>query len=375
MSHERYRFVFLGLSITSSWGNGHATTYRALLRQLALRGHEVVFLERDRPYYAENRDLPSPPYASLSLYGSLAELEDAHASTVREADVVVIGSYVPDGIAVARWAQALAPGRTAFYDIDTPVTLHDLAAGRCAYLSPELIGDFSLYLSFTGGPTLDVLAKRYGAPLVRPLYCSADPDAYYPASLPPTLDLGYLGTYSVDRQPTLDRLLLAPASRWQAGRFAIVGAQYPASLAWPANVRHTPHLHPADHREFYGSQRFTLNVTREAMLAVGHSPSVRLFEAAACGTPVISDAWEGLDTFFAPGREIFVAKTTDEVVAILRDVSEQERLRVGAAARERFLRDHTATARALSLEAYTREMLAARTARARRTSTEPRVMS
>ena len=374
-SSERRRFVVLGLSITSSWGNGHATTYRALLRQLAALGHEITFIERDLPYYAANRDLPAAPYARTCLYSSLEELFDTHRTAVRDADLVVVGSYVPEGIAAGRWVQDLAPGRSAFYDIDTPVTLADLASGQCTYLAPELIPGFSLYLSFTGGPTLDFIASRYGAPCVRPLYCSADPDTYYPDRVLTSLDLGYLGTYSSDRQPALSRLLLEPARQWSDGRFAVAGAQYPATLAWPANVRHIAHLHPAEHRHFYGAQRFTLNVTREAMVRLGFSPSVRLFEAAACGVPIISDEWAGLAEFFEPGREIFVARTTEEALAIVRDLPEKERVAVATAGRERFLREHTARARALTLDGYTQELLEQKGARTRPKPTQPRVQS
>lgn len=369
---ERRRYVFLGLSITSSWGNGHATTYRALLRQLAALGHEVTFLERDLPFYAANRDLPQPPYARTILYSSLDELFGRHRAIVRDADLAVVGSYVPQGIEVARWVQEVARERAAFYDIDTPVTLASLAAGTCEYLEPALIPGFCLYLSFTGGPTLDFIARKYGAPCVRPLYCSADPDAYFPEVGAGSLDLGYLGTYSADRQPALERLLLEPARRWPKGRFAVAGAQYPNDLTWPANVHHVTHLHPSEHRAFYGSQRFTLSVTREAMVRAGYSPSVRLFEAAACGVPVITDEWPGLEEFFEPGREILVARTTEEALAIARDLPEERRTAVARAARARLLHDHTALQRALTLERYTQELAEPRGARPGAQSTQPR---
>lgn len=373
-SSERRRFVFLGLSITSSWGNGHATTYRGLLRQLAARGHEVTFLERDLPYYAANRDLPAPPYARTSLYSSIEELVDGHRKVVEEADLVIVGSYVPEGAEVARWVQEVARDRAVFYDIDTPITLAELAKGQCDYLRPELIQGFSLYLSFTGGPTLDFIASEYGARCVQPLYCSADPDAYSPTGAAPSLDVGYLGTYSADRQPVLERLLLEPARRFGEGRFAVAGAQYPGEIVWPANVHHVTHLHPAEHRGFYGTQRFTLSVTRAAMVRAGFSPSVRLFEAAACGVPIITDAWPGLPEFFEPGREIFVARTTDEALALVRDVSEEKRMAVARAGRARFLREHTAMHRAITLERYAEELLD-RSARTRPKSAQPKVSS
>ena len=348
--------VFLGLSITSSWGNGHATTYRALVRALAARGHDVLFLERDVPWYAENRDLPHPPYCRTGLYDSPGTLQRRHAADIARAVLVVVGSYVPDGTAVADLVLGTATGCTAFYDIDTPVTVAALEGDGAEYLEPRQIPAFDLYLSFTGGPILDRLAGRFGARRPRPLYCSVDPDVYVEdARARRDRDLGYLGTYSADRQPALERLLLDPARAWQAGRFVIAGPQYPEAMTWPDNVERIQHLAPGDHASFYNRLRFTLNVTRRDMVRSGYSPSVRLFEAAACGTPIVSDRWRGLETFFAPGREILLADDGPGVLALLRDVPDGERQAIGRRARARVLQSHTAAHRAEELEGYVRE--------------------
>lgn len=352
-----YQYVFLGLSITSSWGNGHATTYRGLIRELAARGHRVLFLERDLEFYAANRDLPDPPYCETRLYRSVDELRALHAREVRAADLVVVGSYVPDGALVARWATETARGAIAFYDIDTPVTLAKLARGEEEYLTRSLIPAFDLYLSFTGGPTLRTLERRHGARRAEALHCSVDPELYHPEPVPVRWDLGYLGTYSADRQPTLERLLIEPARRWPEGRFHVAGPQYPSSVRWPANVGREVHLSPRDHRRYYCAQRFTLNVTRSDMIGAGWSPSVRLFEAAACGVPIVSDAWEGLDEFLAPEREILVARSADECLACLRALDDDERARIAERARARVLAEHTAAHRAERLEALTRSVL------------------
>ncbi|MDT0632608.1 glycosyltransferase [Rubrivirga sp. S365] len=352
--------VVLGLSITSSWGNGHATTYRALVRALDAAGHRVLFLERDKPWYADNRDLPAPPYGTTRLYDSLDELKDEHADAVRRADLVVVGSYVPDGVAVGDWAQATAGGAVAFYDIDTPVTLAKLGRGDTEYLAPRQIPGYDLYLSFTGGPTLDRLEREFGSPAARPLYCSVDPEAYAPdPAAPPTHDLGYMGTYSDDRQPGLERLLLHPARQWRAGRFVVAGPGYPDDVAWPDNVDRVDHLPPAEHRAFYTSQRWTLNLTRADMVAAGYAPSVRLFEAAACATPVVSDWWEGLDSFFVPGEEIVIARSSEEALSALQDTPDDERRRIGERARARVLAAHTAAHRAEELVGYVHEARAA----------------
>lgn len=348
------RIVVLGLSITSSWGNGHATTYRGLVRELALRGHDVLFLERDVPWYRGNRDMPHPSFCRTELYQELEELYTRHSAAVRDADLVIVGSYVPDGIAVGEWVTSEASGTTAFYDIDTPVTLARLAAGECDYLSTELIPRYDLYLSFTGGPTLRRIERDLGSPMARPLYCAVDAGLYFPEPTRSRWELGYMGTYSDDRQPTVDRLLLEPARHWLEGRFTVVGPMYPEAIQWPRNVERTVHLAPAEHRAFYNAQRFTLNVTRADMIAAGWSPSVRLFEAAACGTPIISDRWPGMEELLEPGQEIILADTADDVLRALRDIPEAERRAIGERARERVLAGHTAAHRARELEEYAR---------------------
>jgi spore maturation protein CgeB len=349
--------VIFGLSVTSSWGNGHATTYRGLMRELDARGHRVTFLERDLPWYRANRDLPKPPYGRTHIYRSVAALKQRFAALVRDADLVIIGSFVPQGIEVGEWVVRQARGATAFYDIDTPITLQRLAGDGADYLSRALVRRYDLYLSFTGGPVLDKLERRFGARAARPLYCSVDPLLYAPEARPKRWDLGYMGTYSDDRQPALDRLLCAAARAWPEGRFAVAGPQYPATIAWPNNVRRITHLPPARHRAFYTGQRFTLNITRAAMRHAGWSPSVRLFEAAACGAPIITDEWRGIEAFFVPASEILIARSTAETLSYLTELPDSERRAIGARARRRVLECHTAAHRAVELEAYALEAL------------------
>lgn len=354
MKTRPMKLVVLGLSLSSSWGNGHATTFRALLRAFAARGHDILFLERDVPWYAPHRDLAEPDFCRLAFYKSLADLEDWRRE-IENADAVIVGSYVPQGVDVGRWVKDTAHGVVAFYDIDTPVTLAKLAAGDEEYLSAEQIADYDLYMSFTGGPTLDVLETRYGSPMARALYCSVDADAYRPVGATRRWDLSYLGTYSDDRQPTLDRLLVDAARRAPALRTCVAGPQYPDSLEWPQNVQRIDHVGPRDHPRFYAASRFTLNVTRQDMIAAGFSPSVRLFEAAACATPIISDRWAGLETIFEAGTEIILAETTEDVLTALAETGEQERDAIGQRARKRILAEHTAAHRAAELEAHLRE--------------------
>ncbi|WP_241759041.1 CgeB family protein [Pyxidicoccus parkwayensis] len=349
------RIVILGLSMTSSWGNGHATIFRELVREMVRRGHDVLFLERDMPWFAAHRDLPLPPWGRTELYQDLADLSDRFTQDVRDADLVVVGSYVPQGVEVGRWVQATTRGIPAFYDLDTAVTLAKLARSDFEYLSPDLIPGYRLYLSVIGGPMLRRIERELGSPAARALYRGVDPELYLPRPSADSWDLGYLGTYGADRQPTLERLMLEAARVWRTGRFVVAGPQYPAVVRWTSNVERVQHLSPSQHPEFYGAQRFTLSITRADRVLAGYSPGARLFEAAACGVPIISDVWNGVESVFVPGEEILLARTAKDTLGYLRDLSEEDRRTLGAKARARVLAEHTSAHRALAVEQYARE--------------------
>jgi spore maturation protein CgeB len=346
------KFVIIGLSVTSSWGNGHATTYRALLKELANLGHDILFLEKDVPWYAPHRDMPNPDFCKTVLYKTNEQLYDDYADAVANADVVIVGSYVQQGVEVGEWVIKTAKGIKAFYDIDTPVTLAKLERQDYEYITPGLISKYDMYLSFTGGPILKHLEDYYGSPSARTLYCSVDPENYYPENKTPKWELGYLGTYSDDRQPTVDLLLNNAATAYPEGKFVVAGPQYPESINWPQNVERIEHLPPALHRDFYNTQKYTLNVTRQDMIKAGYSPSVRLFEAAACGVPIISDYWDGLTSLFEEGKEVLIARTTEDVLNYLNSISDEERRQIGENARQKVMQGHTAKARAMELEQY-----------------------
>lgn len=351
------KLVVFGLSISSSWGNGHATTYRALLRAFAARGHEVVFYEWDAPWYRENRDFPKPEFCRLVLYREWGEAAPVALAEAREADAVLVGSYVRDGTRVIDDLAEAGIDPLFFYDIDTPVTVSALRNGGAEYLRADQVPLFTRYFSFTGGPFLEeVLEGELGARDAVPLYCSVDPERYHPTAPDPELvcDLGYMGTYAPDRQPVLERFLVEPAKRLPERRFLVAGPQYPEEIRWPANVRHDPHLPPSRHPAFYSSAAWQLNATRADMVAAGWSPSVRLFEAAACGAAMLSDRWPGIDHFFTPGREILLPESTAEVVEILRGTHPDDRRAIGEAARGRILAAHTSAHRAEELESFLR---------------------
>jgi spore maturation protein CgeB len=309
--------------------------------------------------------MPNPDFCELAFYRDIKNLE-MWRGRVAAADAVIVGSYVPEGVAVGHWAQNTANGVVAFYDIDTPVTLGKLARGEEEYLSLSLIQGYHVYLSFAGGPMLDRLMRDYGSPAARALYCSVDTNVYRPVATPRRWDLSYLGTYSPDRQPALERLLLTPARRAPELRFAVAGPQYPAEIKWPANVDRLEHVAPAAHPEFYSASRYTLNVTRADMVRSGYSPSVRLFEAAACGSPLISDRWAGIEMFFDAVTEIALADTAEDVLAVLHDSGDARRVAMAESARRRILAGHSAAHRAAELEAHLLE--AQRNVQLRRTA-------
>lgn len=344
--------VIFGLTLSSSWGNGHATLWRGLCGALARRGHRITFFEKDVPYYAAHRDLTALPGTKLVLYRSWDEVLELASSELSEADAGFVTSYCPDGVAASRLLLSSTSTVRVFYDMDTPVTLERAEQGLpLDYVPPEGLGGFDLVLSYTGGRALTELSSRLGARVVRPLYGSVDPEVHRP--VPPVeayrSQLSYLGTFARDRQAAVEALFVEPARRRPEETFLLAGAQYPAGYEWPKNVVHLEHLPPGEHAALYGSSRLTLNVTRGAMARMGYCPSGRLFEAAACGAPVLSDAWEGIEAFFTPGKEILLTSSSEQTLEMLA-LSDDELQRVAKAARERTLAEHTADHRAQELE-------------------------
>lgn len=346
------KLVFFGLTISSSWGNGHATLLRGLFKALTARGHDIVFFERDVPYYAAHRDLIESPHIKLHLYNDWQSILPTARKAVAEADVAVVTSYCPDGIEATELVVCSNVNLRVFYDLDTPVTLEALQKGeQLSYIGPRKLHDFDLVLSYTGGAALTALEHQLGARRVVPLFGSVDPDIHHPAcSLSGyQADLSYLGTYAPDRQQALDELFIQVARRLPQKRFIVGGSKYPIDFPWRQNIWYVQHVAPSAHAAFFCSSPLTLNITRGAMARMGYCPSGRLFEAAACGVAIVSDDWAGLDTFFEPGSEIIVARNTEDVIAAMQ-LPKEELARIARAGRERVLRSHTAAHRGAELE-------------------------
>ncbi|MBV8207530.1 MAG: glycosyltransferase [Acidobacteria bacterium] len=357
------KITIFGLTISSSWGNGHATVYRALVKALQRQGHWVTFYEKDLPFYAAHRDFSTCPFCELVLYQEWSEARPAALDCARNSDVVIYASYCPEGARIIDDALGLEGPLHVFYDLDTPITVGELAQGDLDYVRRDQIPGFALYLSFTGGGVLQELESAWGARAARPLYGSVDPEVHAPAAPDPEFrcSISYMGTYAADRQQKLETLFLQAARQLPEETFLLAGSLYPEGRDWPANVRRLRHVAPARHPAFYCSGRATLNITRGGMARTGYCPSGRLFEAAACGTAILSDYFEGLETFYTPGEELIIAHDSAAVVEAL-SMGPDDLRGMAARARQRTLGEHTGECRARQLLAYLDE---ARSARAR----------
>lgn len=351
------KITIFGLTLSSSWGNGHATPLRAIMAALHRQGHSVAFFEKDVPYYARHRDLASPIFCDLRFYAEWDEVRGSALEIAHKSDVVIMTSFLPSGAGVVDELLEVNGLLRVFYDLDTPVTLTRWQKGESVdYIRPEQLKEFDLVLSFTGGRALDELRHRYGVRDAVPIYGCVDPDVHFRVARNELFacEFSYMGTYSADRQAKLESLFFGAARELPERKFMLVGSLFPDGLDWPQNVWYRPHAAASEHPALYSSSRATLNITRGEMAAYGHCPSGRFFEAAACGTPLITDEFEGLDEFFDLEREVITARTTGDVVGAL-ELSDDELASVAQRARERTLDEHTGEARARTMiEAFER---------------------
>lgn len=344
------KITIFGLTLSSSWGNGHATPYRALLKALRRLGDKIDFFEKDVPYYARHRDFERVDYCRLHLYSDWESIRPNALQAAADSDVVICASFCPEGARVVDEVLCLPGPVKVFYDLDTPVTLSALEHGQIEYLRRDQIREFDLYLSFTGGGTIDALTSLWGAKRALPLYGCVDPEVHSRVEVPAEFccDFSYMGTYASDRQAKLDALFLEPARRLSGKVFVLAGSQYPWHWQWPPNVKRFEHVSPSDHSALYSSSRLTLNITRTEMARWGYCPSGRFFEAAACGTPIVTDRFEGLETFFDPEDELMIVDSAQDVISAI-ELPDSELARIAERARERTLAEHTGERRASEL--------------------------
>ena len=368
---DSLEIVVCGLSITSTRHNTHAGTWRNLLRAMAGRGHRITFLERDQARFDGHRDLTSTPYCEIHLYRDLEELRDRFGGAVARADMVMVGSGVPQGAAVSQWVLDTSRGIRAFYDLDAPGATEEILAGNSAWLAPERLRDFDLFLTSTGGLLLGQVERKLGVRLARPLYPSADPVEHVRPAVATQYDLGHLAPYCSRRFRSVTELLLESAQGWEGGRFVLAGPEYPGNLRLPTNVQRRAYVPQEQRDHFLALQRFTLHATAPAVSRMGYCPTPLLFEAAALGTPVITDRWNGISRFFQPDEEILVCRSPREVLEVLRLMPEARRLALRQRARKRVRAEHTPDHRAETLESWVEEV--ARTRSGSRTRALSRV--
>lgn len=359
------QILLFGLTLSSSWGNGHATPYRALVKALHELKVEVVFYERDVPYYARHRDFGTCDDCELILYKNWEAIRQNTLRRAQSSDVVLTASYLPEGALISEQLLGVDGPLHVFYDMDTPITLSKMQDGGVDYLRPKLIPQFDLYLSFTGGAILRTLEQSFGARCVLPLYGCVDPDLYVRVGRQTRFacDLSFMGTYASDRADRICELLLAPAMTLPQQSFLLAGPLYPTEWAYPANLKRVDHVAPSHHPALYSSSRATLNVTRKEMARSGYCPSGRFFEASACGTPLLTDEWDGLESFFDVEQELLVVRSTDDVVRALK-LPDADLERISSRARERTLDEHTGQQRAKQLLAACEKARQANTATA-----------
>lgn len=350
--------VIVGRSILSSHSNPMAELYRGLINELAHRGHRTTYLEPYDFAGIAHRDMLRSPYCEVWTYGDVDTLIDEYLPAIQSADLVLLASGVPETDRIAQWIAQEARGITIYYDTDLARTSANLAQSTdCTFcLSAQTLGCFHLYLSTTGGPALAGLAENYGLHCARPLYESIDPFSYYRMDIEKSYDLGFIGNFKEERQHKLEELLLGPARTTPNRQFVLAGGSYPEDQKWPQNLTYLEHLPGTNHVDFYNRQACTLIVGRKDRSVLGYTPSRSLLAAAACGVPVLTENWDGIEHFFETGRELYCVSQSQEVLDVLYGTDEYTRLKLGSCARERVLAEHTTAHRAQQLLAYWEEV-------------------
>lgn len=353
--------AFYGSSLLSSYWNGAATYYRGLLGALAPLGHSITFYEPDAFDRQSHRDIEPPSWARSVVYPATADGLRGVLAQAGAADVVVKASGVGvfDDELLAGIVSHARPGALrAFMDVDAPATL---AAVRADASHPmhQALPHLDLVLTYGGGPPVVDAYTRLGARACVPIYNALDPLTHHPAPADPRFaaDLSFLANRLPDREARVEAFFLDAAARCPAQSFLLGGNGW-HDKAMPGNVRAIGHVGTADHNSFNCSALAVLNVARDSMAAVGFSPATRVFEAAGAGVCLITDAWEGIELFLAPGTEVLVARDGADVADCLRALTPDRARAIGAAGRARVLAKHTYAQRAVILDRLLRDTVA-----------------
>jgi spore maturation protein CgeB len=347
--------AFFGSSIVSAYWNGAATYYRGIVRALHDRGHRITFYEPDAFGRQQHRDIDDPDWCTVVVYP--AETEQQVLATVeqaRGADLVVkaSGVGVHDTLLESAVLSLQAPGRLVlFWDVDAPATLDRMQADPADPLR-ALVPRYDLVLTYGGGEPVRAAYRDLGARECVPIYNALDPATHFPVEPDPRFEarLGFLGNRLPDREERVEEFFLRAAAQLPAHRMLLGGSGW-QDKAMPPNVHYVGHVYTADHNAFNCTPLAVLNISRASMARYGFSPATRVFEAAGAGACLITDAWEGVDTFFEPGSELLVAGNADEVAAHVEALRPQTARRIGQAALQRVRAEHTYAHRAAQLDA------------------------
>ncbi|WP_437895517.1 CgeB family protein [Sorangium sp. So ce124] len=347
--------AFFGSSLVSAYWNGAATYYRGILSALAARGHRITFHEPDAYDRQKHRDIEDPPWARVVVYSGTDPAEPRRlVEQARSADVVVKASGVGvfDELLEAEVAALDRPGLTTiFWDVDAPATLERVRAAPSDPFRAQ-IPRYDLVFTYGGGDPVVRGYEALGARRCVPIYNALDPETHLEVAPDPRFhcDFALLANRLPDRERRVEEFFLRPAAALPGLRFLLGGSGW-QDKAMPSNVRYVGHVYTADHNAFNASARAVLNVARDSMASVGFSPATRVFEAAGAAACLVTDAWEGIELFLEPGREVLVARSGDDVAEILRTLTPERARAIGRAAKQRVLAGHTYAERARQVEA------------------------
>lgn len=356
------KIAFWGSSLVSAYWNGAATYYRGILRALADQGHEITFFEPDAYDRQRHRDIPDPDWARIVVYDAADQKTlDRLLTHCKELDVVVKASGVGvlDELLEARVAAMPSSVCRVFWDVDAPATLDRLSANP---LDPfhSALPQYHLVLTYGGGKRVTDEYKRRGARECVAIYNAFDPDVHFPVTSDERFagDLSFLGNRLPDREARVDEFFMGAAQLASDCRFVLGGSGW-SDKPMPPNVRYVGHVYTADHNPFNCSARLVLNVSRESMARYGFSPATRVFEAAGAAACLITDAWEGIDSFLEPESEVLIAHSGTDVARFARDLTDERARSIGEAARKRVLAGHTYERRGRVVESILSDTLSA----------------
>lgn len=359
--------AFLGSSLLSSYWNGAATYYRGIIRALDNLGCRTTFYEPNAFGRQQHRDIDPPAWANVVVYEPTMEAARQICLQAAQADVIVKASGVgvlDDELLETMLATAPSDAVRLYWDVDAPATLRAAQADN-AHPVRAALDRLDLVLTYGGGPPVVAAYERLGARRCVPIYNALDPETHHPAAADPRFmcDLAFLGNRLPDREARVEQFFFSAARMLPHRRFLIGGAGWePWQL--PPNVRHVGHVPTRDHNAFNATPLAVLNVARDSMADIGHSPATRVFEAAGAGACLITDAWEGLGAFLEPGVEVLVARDGADVAARLEALDPERARQIGARARARVLREHTYDRRARLVVDILEEELTAKRRRA-----------